>query len=65
MGALLGVIYDIHRVRTNPEDPMDLRNYPQQGTYILKLYILQIFGCEFGEWFWCFLRKPDLYIISK
>ena len=30
---MLGVISDIHRVRTNPEDPMDVRNYPQQGTH--------------------------------
>ena len=32
MVALLGVIYDIHRVRTNLEDPMDVRNDPQLGT---------------------------------
>ena len=32
MGALLGVISDIHRVRTNLEDPMHDRYCPQQGT---------------------------------
>ena len=32
MGALLGVISDIHRVHTNPEDPMDVRNDHQQYT---------------------------------
>ena len=31
-GALLGVISDIHRVRTNPEDPMDVGKDWQQGT---------------------------------
>ena len=27
---------------------------------VLKLHVLQIFICEFGEWFWSFLRKLDL-----
>ena len=31
MGALLGVISNIHKVRTNPKDPMDVRNDPKQG----------------------------------
>ena len=31
MGALLGVISDIHGVQTNLEDPVDVRNVPQQG----------------------------------
>ena len=30
---------------------------------ILKLFFLQIFWCKFGEWFYSFLRKPDLYEI--
>ena len=30
MGVFLGVIYDIHRVCINPEDPMDVRNDLQQ-----------------------------------
>ena len=30
MGALLGVISDIHRVRTNSEDPVDIINDPKQ-----------------------------------
>ena len=29
-GLLLGVISDIHRVRTNPENPLDVRNVHQQ-----------------------------------
>ena len=33
MGALLGIISDIHRVRTNLEDPKDIRNDPQQGIH--------------------------------
>ena len=32
MRVLLEVISDIHRVRINPEDPMDVRNDPQQDT---------------------------------
>ena len=35
-GVLLEVISDIHRVRTDPEDPMDVRNDPQQDTFFLK-----------------------------
>ena len=31
-GALLGVIFDINRVNTKIEDPVDVRNEPQQGT---------------------------------
>ena len=30
--ALLGVIFDIHRDCTNPENPMNIRNDFQQGT---------------------------------
>ena len=29
---MLGFISDIHRVRTTLEDPVDVRNKPQQGT---------------------------------
>ena len=36
-GALLAVISDIHRVCTNPEDPMDVRNNPQ---YTFSIRIL-------------------------
>ena len=32
MGGLLGVISDIRRVRTNPDDPMDVRNDPHPDT---------------------------------
>ena len=32
MDVLLGVISDIHRVRTNLENLLDVRNDPQQGT---------------------------------
>ena len=28
---------------------------------VLKALVIQIFWCEFGGWFWSFLRKPDLY----
>ena len=37
MGALLGVIFDIHRVHTNPEDPMDVRNDLQQDMSSIHL----------------------------
>ena len=30
-GAFLRVIFDIHKIHTNPEDPMDIRNDPQKG----------------------------------
>ena len=33
----------------------------QSKAPILKPYVLQIFWCEFGEWFRSLLRKPDLY----
>ena len=33
MSAILGVISDIHMVHTNLEDPVDVRNDPQQGTH--------------------------------
>lgn len=33
-GALLGVILDIHWVRTNLEDPVDVGNEPQQGIHL-------------------------------
>ena len=59
MGALLGVISEIQRVHTNPEDHMDVRNYHQQGTYF-KLFVLQIFWFEFVEWFYSILQKSHL-----
>jgi hypothetical protein len=39
-GALLGVISGIHRVHTNPKNPMDVRNDTQQGisTYSSRLF---------------------------
>jgi len=37
MGVLMGVISDIYRLHINPEDPMDVRNYPQQDTNPLVL----------------------------
>ena len=32
MGALLGVIFDIHMVHANLKDPVDVRIEPQQDT---------------------------------
>ena len=32
-GALLGVISDIHRVRTKTDNTVDVRNNPQQDTH--------------------------------
>ena len=46
-GALLGVISDIHRVCTNPEDFMDVRNDPQQGTSLQA-----VCSSNFLIWIW-------------
>ena len=53
MGTLLGVISDIHRVHTNPEDPMNVRNNASKVP-VLKPYVPQIFRREFWEWFQSF-----------
>ena len=42
--VLLGVIFDIHRVCTNLEDPVDVRNDPSKAP-VLKTLLLQIFLC--------------------
>ena len=36
---MLGVISDIHRIRTNLEDPVDVRNELQQGARCFLQYM--------------------------
>ena len=46
-GVLLGVISNNHRVRINPEDPMDVRNDPPKGTHPQD-----ISASNFLMWIW-------------
>ena len=41
-------ISEIHRVRSDPEDHIDIKMTLSKAP-VLKPYVLQIFGCEFGE----------------
>ena len=61
MGALQGVISDIHRVCTNPEDPVDVRNDPSKAP-ILKPLVLKFFCVSLSSHFRYLLRKSHLYI---
>ena len=57
----LTALSDILRVHTNLEDPVDVRNEPQQGTKVLKLLVLQKKIVSLNSHFCSLLRKPDLY----
>ena len=56
-GALLGVISDIHRVYTNPEDPMDVRNDPPARQLSSSLLVFKLSDVSLGSDFIPFFKK--------
>ena len=64
-GVLLWVISDIHRVRTNQEEPTDVRNDPQIRQPSLSRMFFKFLDVNLGCHFYSFLRKCHLYVIQS
>ena len=66
MGVLLDAISDIHRGHIHPEDPVDVRNDPQEDTCPQAVsssnFLMWIWG---GIWFHSSKKSPVFLVFFK